>query len=65
VRYIYGRRNLCGIYGAIQFLIGAVPAIRGPERTVWGAVAITGALFFAVGALIAWVGRRLRRSADR
>jgi hypothetical protein len=56
---------LCAVYGVIQFVIGAVPAIRGEDRAAPIAVALGGALFIAVGLLVAWGGRRLRRSAGR
>jgi hypothetical protein len=56
---------LCAVYGVIQFVIGAVPAIRGGARAAPIAVALGGVLFIGVGALAAWGGGRLRRSATR
>jgi len=56
---------LWGIYGGGQFLVGAVRAISEPERTAPFALALTGALIFGLGALVAWGGRRLRRSRGR
>lgn len=54
---------LWGIYGGGQFLVGVVRAISEPERTAPLVLALTGALIFGLGALVAWGGRRLRRSA--
>jgi hypothetical protein len=52
---------LWGIYGGGQFLVGLVRVVTEPERAGPALVAVTGALIFCVGALVAWGGRRLRR----
>jgi hypothetical protein len=54
---------LWGVYGGGQLLIGTILAIQGPDRSARAYVALTGAVIFAMGALAAWGGRRLRRSA--
>jgi hypothetical protein len=56
---------LWGVYGAIHLLLGVARAIHGPERTAPLGVALSGAAIFAAGAVVAWGGRRLRRSGVR
>jgi uncharacterized membrane protein required for colicin V production len=54
-----------GVYGAIQFLLGVVDAVR--EADPGSAVGLTagGAVSLGLGVLIVWGGRRLRRRRGR
>jgi len=56
---------LWGVYGAIQLLLGVALAIHGPERAAPLGAVLSGAALFATGAIVAWGGRRLRRSGVR
>jgi hypothetical protein len=54
-----------GVYGAIQFLLGVVAAVRGADPGTAIGLTAGGAVSLGLGALSAWAGRRLRRRRGR
>jgi hypothetical protein len=54
-----------GVYGAIQFLLGVVAAVRGADLDTAIGLTAGGAVSFGLGVLIVWGGRKLRRRSGR